>query len=51
VSRSSASSTSGRPRCRGRLARDTAQQPGDYNLAKNDVIDTIYARIFSQPAG
>ena len=34
-----------------RLARDTAPQPGDYNLAKNDVIDTIYARIFSPPAG
>jgi GrpB-like predicted nucleotidyltransferase (UPF0157 family) len=33
-----------------RLARDTAQQPGDYSLAKNDVIDAIYARIFSQPA-
>jgi GrpB-like predicted nucleotidyltransferase (UPF0157 family) len=34
-----------------RLARETAQQPGDYNLAKNDVIDAIYARIFSSPAG
>jgi GrpB-like predicted nucleotidyltransferase (UPF0157 family) len=34
-----------------RLARDTAQQPGDYSLAKNEVIDAIYARIFSQPAG
>jgi GrpB-like predicted nucleotidyltransferase (UPF0157 family) len=34
-----------------RLARDTAQQPEDYSLAKNEVIDTIYARIFSQPAG
>jgi GrpB-like predicted nucleotidyltransferase (UPF0157 family) len=33
-----------------RLARDTAPQPGDYSLAKNDVIDAIYARIFSQPA-
>ncbi|MEV1286336.1 GrpB family protein [Micromonospora sp. NPDC049679] len=29
------------------LARDTAHQPGDYNLAKNDVIDDIYARIFA----
>ncbi len=34
-----------------RLARDTAQQPGDYSLAKNEVIDAIYARIFSSPAG
>ena len=33
-----------------RLARDTAPQPGEYSLAKNDVIDAIYARIFSQPA-
>jgi GrpB-like predicted nucleotidyltransferase (UPF0157 family) len=33
-----------------RLARDTAQQPEDYSLAKNEVIDSIYARIFSQPA-
>ena len=30
-----------------RLARDTADHPGDYNLAKNDVIDDIYARIFA----
>ncbi len=30
-----------------RLAHDTAAQPGDYNLAKNDVIDDIYARIFA----
>jgi GrpB-like predicted nucleotidyltransferase (UPF0157 family) len=30
-----------------RLAKDTAAQPGDYNLAKNDVIDDIYARIFA----
>jgi GrpB-like predicted nucleotidyltransferase (UPF0157 family) len=30
-----------------RLARDTADKPGDYNLAKNDVIDDIYARIFA----
>jgi GrpB-like predicted nucleotidyltransferase (UPF0157 family) len=30
-----------------RLARDTAHQPGDYSLAKNDVIDDIYARIFA----
>ncbi|HEY4703824.1 MAG TPA: GrpB family protein, partial [Streptosporangiaceae bacterium] len=34
-----------------RLARDTAQQPEDYSLAKNEVIDAIYARIFSPPAG
>lgn len=32
-----------------RLARDTAQQPSDYNLAKNDVIDAIYTRIFAVP--
>ncbi|MEU8112694.1 GrpB family protein [Micromonospora sp. NPDC048947] len=30
-----------------RLARDTAHQPRDYSLAKNDVIDEIYARIFA----
>jgi GrpB-like predicted nucleotidyltransferase (UPF0157 family) len=30
-----------------RLARDTADRPGDYSLAKNDVIDDIYARIFA----
>jgi GrpB-like predicted nucleotidyltransferase (UPF0157 family) len=30
-----------------RLARDTAQRPGDYSLAKNDVIDDIYLRIFA----
>ena len=30
-----------------RLARDTVQQPADYNLAKNDVIDDIYTRIFA----
>ncbi len=30
-----------------RLARDTAHNPGDYSLAKNDVIDDIYARIFA----
>ncbi|MBM0237638.1 GrpB family protein [Micromonospora sp. ATA32] len=30
-----------------RLARDTAHQPGDYSLAKNAVIDDIYARIFA----
>jgi GrpB-like predicted nucleotidyltransferase (UPF0157 family) len=30
-----------------RLAQDTAHQPGDYSLAKNDVIDDIYARIFA----
>ena len=27
-----------------RLARDTVDQPADYSLAKNDVIDDIYAR-------
>jgi GrpB-like predicted nucleotidyltransferase (UPF0157 family) len=32
-----------------RLARDTAHQPGDYSLAKNDVIDAIYGRIFAAP--
>ncbi|WP_326556181.1 GrpB family protein [Micromonospora sp. NBC_01796] len=32
-----------------RLARNTADRPGDYNLAKNDVIDAIYARIFATP--
>jgi GrpB-like predicted nucleotidyltransferase (UPF0157 family) len=30
-----------------RIARDTAHQPGDYSLAKNDVIDEIFARIFA----
>ena len=30
-----------------RLARDTADRPADYSLAKNDVIDDIYARIFA----
>jgi GrpB-like predicted nucleotidyltransferase (UPF0157 family) len=30
-----------------RLARETVEQPGDYSLAKNDVIDDIYARIFA----
>jgi GrpB-like predicted nucleotidyltransferase (UPF0157 family) len=30
-----------------RLARDTAHRPGDYSLAKNDVIDDIYVRIFA----
>jgi len=30
-----------------RLARDTADNPGDYSLAKNDVIDDIYTRIFA----
>jgi GrpB-like predicted nucleotidyltransferase (UPF0157 family) len=30
-----------------RIARDTAEQPGDYSLAKNDVIDDIYHRIFA----
>jgi GrpB-like predicted nucleotidyltransferase (UPF0157 family) len=30
-----------------RLARDTVHRPGDYSLAKNDVIDDIYMRIFA----
>jgi GrpB-like predicted nucleotidyltransferase (UPF0157 family) len=30
-----------------RLARDTVDRPGDYSLAKNDVIDDIYVRIFA----
>jgi GrpB-like predicted nucleotidyltransferase (UPF0157 family) len=30
-----------------RIARDTAHRPGDYSLAKNDVIDEIFARIFA----
>ncbi|MET7709276.1 GrpB family protein [Micromonospora sp. NPDC005413] len=30
-----------------RLARDTADRPRDYSLAKNDVIDEIYERIFA----
>jgi GrpB-like predicted nucleotidyltransferase (UPF0157 family) len=30
-----------------RLAGDTTDRPGDYNLAKNDVIDDIYERIFA----
>jgi GrpB-like predicted nucleotidyltransferase (UPF0157 family) len=30
-----------------RLARDTADRPGDYTLAKNAVIDEIFARIFA----
>jgi GrpB-like predicted nucleotidyltransferase (UPF0157 family) len=30
-----------------RLARDTARRPGDYSLAKNEVIDDIYTRIFA----
>jgi len=31
------------------LARSTAEHPADYNLAKNEVIDEIFARIFSAP--
>jgi GrpB-like predicted nucleotidyltransferase (UPF0157 family) len=31
-----------------RLAQDTAHQPGDYSLAKNEVIDEIFARIFAE---
>ncbi|WP_410811128.1 GrpB family protein [Micromonospora sp. 067-2] len=34
-----------------RLARDTASRPRDYSLAKNDVIDGIYARIFAAAEG
>jgi GrpB-like predicted nucleotidyltransferase (UPF0157 family) len=30
-----------------RIARETVDRPGDYNLAKNDVIDQIYARVFA----
>lgn len=30
-----------------RLARDTVDRPNDYSLAKNDVIDDIYTRIFA----
>lgn len=30
-----------------RLARDTADRPADYSLAKNAVIDDIYTRIFA----
>jgi GrpB-like predicted nucleotidyltransferase (UPF0157 family) len=30
-----------------RLVGDTADHPGDYTLAKSDVIDDIYARIFA----
>lgn len=29
------------------IAHRTEDRPGDYNLAKNDVIDEIYARIFA----
>lgn len=32
-----------------KLAIETAQNPNDYSLAKNEVIDEIYARIFSVP--
>jgi GrpB-like predicted nucleotidyltransferase (UPF0157 family) len=30
-----------------RIAGDTMDRPGDYSLAKNDVIDDIYTRIFA----
>jgi GrpB-like predicted nucleotidyltransferase (UPF0157 family) len=30
-----------------RVAVDTADRPGDYSLAKNEVIDDIYTRIFA----
>jgi GrpB-like predicted nucleotidyltransferase (UPF0157 family) len=29
------------------VARETVDEPGDYSLAKNEVIDDIYARIFA----
>jgi len=29
------------------LARDTVHRPGDYSLAKNQVIDEIFARVFA----
>lgn len=32
-----------------RLAETTRELPADYNLAKNDVIDQIYSRVFSVP--
>ena len=32
-----------------RLAEDTVDQPADYSLAKNDVIDDIFTRIFAAP--
>jgi len=31
-----------------RLAAETAADPGDYTLAKSDVIDDIYSRIFAE---
>lgn len=35
-----------------RLARETVQRPGDDSLAKNDVIDDVFARIFAAgPSG
>ncbi|WP_327002997.1 GrpB family protein [Dactylosporangium sp. NBC_01737] len=34
-----------------RLARDTVDRPGDYSLAKNDVIDAIFAKIFAAGPG
>ena len=34
-----------------RIAQDTADQPGDYSLAKNEVIDHIYTRIFAATSG
>ena len=30
-----------------RIAKDTADRPGEYSLAKNEVIDDIYTRIFA----
>ncbi|MEV4510023.1 GrpB family protein [Dactylosporangium sp. NPDC049525] len=33
------------------LARDTVERPGDYSLAKNDVIDAIFAKIFAAGPG
>jgi GrpB-like predicted nucleotidyltransferase (UPF0157 family) len=34
-----------------RLAQDTVENPGRYVMAKNDVIDDIYARIFAAGTG
>lgn len=37
-------------RTKRRLAESTRESPGDYNLAKNEVIDEIYSRVFSVPS-
>jgi hypothetical protein len=31
------------------IASETSDRPAEYNLAKNTVIDEIYARIFAVP--